>query len=394
MLSEFAHPIVFVSNASRSYGLPTNRQLLPESLAEHTRVLHSSPFSLSQALMGDVVLRQFRWGLLEARPNLFLFDNVQLLPMVRGRIPGLRQLDEWLITRSLNHHTRALHFKDPILWLYYPPSFEYLIGQLGESLTCYHCTDDHAGYAKALGIDHRGLAEGEARLVRAVDVVFATSRPLYEKHAKLNPHTYLMPNVADVERFLPIAEGRVTIAPELLRLPRPIAGFVGAVSSYKVDMELVAETARALPRWSFVFVGPVGLGDGTRPSDLPHLPNVHYLGQRAYELLPSYVAGFDVCLIPYRLNDYTSGVFPLKFWEYLAAGKPVVTTPLPSLADYYQYVQVVSGPGDFADALQSAFRSGEDATGIQSRLTVAAGHSWKARAAEMVQVLASHLGMN
>jgi glycosyltransferase involved in cell wall biosynthesis len=389
-VSDPCRPIAFVSNASWHCGLPTNRQQLPKSLAKHTHVLYSSPFSLSQALMGKVSLRQYRRGLTHIHPNLSLFEDLQLLPMVRGRIPGLKRLDEWLITRSLKHYMRMLRFNDPILWLYYPPSFQYLIGQLGEALTCYHCTDDHAGYARALGMDDRQVAEAETLLVRAVDVVLTTSRPLYEKHLKLNPHTHLMPNVADVDSFTPIAEGRVDVAPELRRLPRPVAGFAGAVSSYKVDLDLVARTAQAMPGWSFVFIGPVGTGDGTREADLPRLPNVHYLGQQAYKRLPSYVAGFDVCMIPYRLNDYTSAVFPLKFWEYLASGKPVVTTPLPALSEYRSVVEIAGSPAQFAEALKKALISLRDTRATHQRLELAAGQSWDCQAERMLETLSKY----
>ena len=385
-------PIIYVSNASWFYGLPTNRQQLPKWLAEHTRVLYSSPFSLSQAATGKIRFNEYKAGIQEMAPNLYLFHNVQLLPLVRAQLQPFQRFDQWLTTRALRRHAAALGFDKPILWLYFPPTFEHLIGQLGESLTCYHCTDDHAGYAEMLGLDRQRVAQEETRLVEAVDIVFTTSRPLYEQKVRHNPHTYLMPNVADVNLFGPVARGAVPPAPELAALPGPIVGFIGAIDSYKVNLDLLAEVARLLPTWSFVLVGPVGLGDHTQAGGLPDTPNLHFLGPRAYTSLPAYVAAFDICVIPYQINSYTVGVFPLKFWEYLAAGKPVVTTPLPSLSDYYQYVHVAAGPSDFVEALQRALASEKDATAIQQRLTLADGHSWKARAAEMARVLASSLG--
>lgn len=384
-------PIVCVSNAGWQYGLPTNRQQLPKWLARHTQVLYVSPFSLSQALMRKVRVSDYFPGAREVIPNLLLCHNIQLLPMTRGRIWPFVKLDQWLTVRFIRHQMRRLGIEQPILWLYYPPSFQFLIGQLGEVLTCYHCTDDHAGYAEALGLKSDRFMRAEERLVEAADVVFATSRPLYERHVRRNPNTFLMPNVADVERFTPVARGEITPAADVASLPRPIVGFIGAVDAYKVDLDLVADVASRLPAWSFVFVGPVGIGDGTRASDLPQADNIHYLGRRAYAELPAYLAGFDVCTIPYRRNRYTDGVFPLKFWEYLAAGKPVVTTPLPGLADDMDCAYVAGDADHFAAALTEAAATAADSTAIRRRVERASRNSWEARAGQMVQVLAAQL---
>jgi glycosyltransferase involved in cell wall biosynthesis len=380
-------PIVFVSNASWHYGLPTNRQQLPKWLAKHTRVLYSSPFSASQAVLGRVSLRNYRSGLQEIQPDLYLFDNFQLLPVVRGQLGFIKRIDQRIIINAIQRHQRELRFRQPILWLYFPPSPEFLIGKLGESLTCYHCTDDHPGHAEMLGFDPAPVRKAEAELVRAVDLVFTTSRPLYEEKIRQNPNTFLMPNVAEIDRFAPVAEEKVSVARALKDIPRPIAGFVGAISAYKIDLELVEQTAEQLPNWSFVFVGPVGLGDGIQEASLPKSPNIYFLGQRAYDELPSYIAGFDVCTIPYHLNSYTAGVFPLKFWEYLASGKPVVTTALPALKDYYDNVAVVNSPESFAEALERAKNHGADPVLKRERIQLAASQSWERRATEIVTIL-------
>lgn len=384
-------PIIYISNAGLDYGLPTNRQQLPKRLASHTKVLYSSPFSLSQALLGKISFRRFSLAVHELEPNLYLMRNLQLLPLVRAQIWPFHILDRWLTTRQIKQHAAALGFQRPILWFYYPPSYRHLIGQFDEVLTCYHCTDDHAGHAAAFGLDAQATAADEERLVAAVDVVFTTSRPLYERHRRHNPNTYLLPNVADVSAFLPVAAGQVTPAAELSSLRRPIAGFVGAVDAYKINLQLIEAIARLLPHWTFVLVGPVGSGDGTRLADLPHLPNVVYLGARPYAQLPHYLAGFDVCIIPYVLNAYTAGVFPLKFWEYMAAGKPVVTTPLPGISDYFNEVEVANTPAEFAAALERALPTAGDVTAVEHRIALASGQSWEARAAEIVQILSSHL---
>lgn len=385
-------PIVYVSNAGWNYGLPTNRQQLPLRLAAYTQVLYASPLSLSQVLLGRVRLQDYRRGTQQVAPGVHILHNLRLLPLVRGQIWPLTYFDRWLTTHTLVQNVRRMGHRRPILWMYYPPSFQHLIGKLDESLSVYHCTDDHAGYAAELGLDAEQIAQGESRLVESVDVVFATSRPLYEKHVRRNPHTYLMPNVADVQRFAPVARGEVSPAVDLANLPCPIVGFIGAVDAYKIDFDLVSDVAHRLPGWSFVFIGPVGVGDRTRAEGLPRAENIHFLGAREYAALPAYLAGFDICTIPYRLNRYTSGVFPLKFWEYLAAGKPVVATPLPGLRDEADHAFFASDADGFVDALLEAAATATEPTSIGHRLERAAQNSWESRAAEMVQVLVERLG--
>jgi glycosyltransferase involved in cell wall biosynthesis len=383
--------IVFLSNAAWSYGLPTNRQQLPIRLADHAQVLYASPFSLSQAILGHLHLGDFQPNLRQIKPNLHSFDYPRLLPMVRGQVWPFILIDRWLQIRLLRKYIGQLGFNKFILWFYFPPNFAYLQSNLNPVLTCYHCTDDHAGYAESLGLPSRKIRKTEKQLVSTVDVVFTTSRPLYQQKSIINCHTYLMPNVADVEHFYPVAEGTVSIASDLQDIQHPVVGFIGAVDRYKVNFELVNNVARKLPKWNFVFVGPIGSGDGTSIADLPQRSNLYFLEARPYASLPRYLAGFDVCIIPYNLNSYTSGVFPLKFWEYLASGKPIVTTPLPALQEHYEHVEVGSDTESFVLALRHALATSEDEALKQHRVELAAHQSWERRAEEMLEVLNSHL---
>jgi len=389
-MTDFPAPIIFISNAGLAYGLPTNRQQLPRRLAEFTPVLYAAPFSLSQAMAGRVPFSGYRPGAQQIGRNLVQYQYLQFMPMVRGENTPLKRLDERLARLMLRRQVARLGMKKAVLWLYYPPSFRYLVGHLGEVLTVYHCTDDHAGYARVVGRDSQRVADQERELLEAADVVFTTSRPLYEAKRQVNPNTYLMPNVADVSHFKPVALGQVSAAAELDPIRRPIAGFIGAVSSYKVDLQLLREVASILKTWNFVFVGPVGLGDDTGQNDLPRLPNMHFLGRRPHDQLPAYLAGFDVCLIPYRVNSYTNGVFPLKLWEYLAAGKPVVATHLPALEEQTPAISLAAGAQEFAAAIEREGAADDDERS-KARLALATNQSWERRAGEMLSVLKEYL---
>jgi glycosyltransferase involved in cell wall biosynthesis len=133
---------------------------------------------------------------------------------------------------------------------------------------------------------------------------------------------------------------------DLSNLKGPIIGFIGAISAYKLDFDLIAQIARHKADCDFVFIGRIGEGDSsTDVSALSNLPNIHFIGPRPYSELPMYLHWFDIALLPCLINNYTTYMFPMKFFEYVAAGVPVVTTNLPSLQDYARYANI-SGDED------------------------------------------------
>src|SRR6185436_18708700 len=135
-------------------------------------------------------------------------------------------------------------------------------------------------------------------------------------------------------------------------LPRPIVGFAGNLVASKVDFALLHAVVSARRDWTIVLIGPVGADAVRDVRRLAHEPNVRWLGQKAYDELPRHVAAFDVAVIPYASNAYTRSCFPLKLFEYLAAGKPVVASGLPELRGMEPDVVVVAGAGAFADAVE------------------------------------------
>ncbi len=183
----------------------------------------------------------------------------------------------------------------------------------------YDCMDEHSG----LTILRPEMLADEDRLAREADLVLVSSAKLREKHAAHAARLLPLPNAADFEHFNHAARGR-----ELRRMPRPIIGYYGAIMGW-FDAELVEAAARARPQWSFVLIGNV---DTDSVAALRGLANVHFLGEKPYSRLPAYLSQFDVCLIPFRRTPIIESTDPVKFYEYLSAGKPVVSVPLPELA--------------------------------------------------------------
>jgi glycosyltransferase involved in cell wall biosynthesis len=194
------------------------------------------------------------------------------------------------------------------------------------------------------------------------------------------------PNVADTALFAQaIGPGHIDSA--IAALPRPRIAFTGAVVATKLDFDLLVELARLRRDWSLALVGPIGPGDPrTDVSSLAQEPNIHLLGARPYAALPSVLRGADAALIPYAVNELTRSVFPMKVYEYLAAGLPVVATRLPAIA---RVTDVVMAGDAHSMARELDRLLAEDTAELRAaRSHRAAEHSWETRLAEIDAELA------
>lgn len=271
---------------------------------------------------------------------------------------------------------------NPILWIFLP-SLVGLVDLLPAKRVIYHCVDDHAANPN---VPAEQVRLWERRLLSKADAVFTSAATLYEDKRALNPRTFLLPNVADTEHFAQALSSDLPVAAEMQSFSHPLAGYVGNLSAYKVDFDLLASAARARQDWSFILIGPIGRGDpSTRLGPLKGLPNVFLLGERAFSDLPCYVKAFDTCLIPYKQNPSTRGSLPIKFFEYLAAGKPVVAADLPALKPYRDLFYPADNVEEFTRALDATLV--EDPSCAASRRAVAERYSWDARMKEIDVIL-------
>ena len=265
----------------------------------------------------------------------------------------------------------------PIWWVYHPGFGAYVDQFKPRGLLVYDCVDDYSAFP-AYQPHAEWLEDRERALCSAADLVFTTSSTLYELRKSLNPETHLVHNVGDAAHFKQAMDPHLEAAPEIAKLEGPVIGFVGAVSDYKLNVDWMLTAARARPNWHFVIIGPVGLADpSTNVSSLREQANVHLLGVRAYDQLPSYLKAVDVTVIPYRINRYTESVFPIKFFEFMATGKPVVVSPLPSCSDYFDAVLVADTEESFIAKLDEALAMGS--TNRDSRVALAEANSWPKR---------------
>jgi glycosyltransferase involved in cell wall biosynthesis len=259
------------------------------------------------------------------------------------------------------------------------PNVGRLLGSFDERMVIYHCVDEYSAFQ---GVPREATLAMERDLVRRADLVLTSSRTLRDEREDLNPNTHFVSHGVDVPHFSRALDARLPVPEEIRDLPRPVVGFFGLLAEW-IDFDLIAELARQRPGWSFVLLGKEVAGLGA----LRHLPNVHRLGQKLYADLPSYCRGFDAAIIPFRTNSLTVRANPLKLREYLAAGLPVVSTPLPEVARYWPLVRLAEGPAAFGAALDELFAQGRSPDADRARVLAMESESWEARVEEMERLI-------
>jgi len=288
-----------------------------------------------------------------------------------------RKVNARLVRRSIARILSSLPDRPVQLWSFAPDVVD-LVGSFNEELVLYYCVD---AFGEFPGYD-RGLIEQlELALIRKSDVVLTTSQPLYEARRSLHPHVHLVQHGVDHKHLSGAVAEDLTLPEDLRTLPKPVFGFVGVVGEW-VDLELVAGLARRRPEASIVIIGPAV----TPRAALGDLPNVRWLGGKNHEELPGYLRGFDVGLIPFRKLPLTHHANPIKLYEYLAAGVPVVSTPLPA-------VRPVAGSVWLADDAETTARCCAEALNHNRpadracRSQLMANESWTARLEQISDIV-------
>lgn len=272
-------------------------------------------------------------------------------------------------------------FSAPLLWIYNPQAVA-MVGQLGEVGVIYDCVDSFASFSWS---DPRA-EQWESELNRKADVIFASARKLYQKLRSGGKAVYLVPNAADFEHFSRTTGYDANIPPELKKIPRPRLGFIGAIYEW-LDLKLLETLARSKPGWGLVMIGPQQHG-----LEVPRTcPNIHWLGSRDYKILPWYLNSIDVMLIPFLRNQITENANPIKLWEYLAAGKPVVTTDLPEIPALAGITWISKNEREFikncANALHNITNPLKQKELANRARMIARNNSWEERCRQIVSIL-------
>jgi len=335
---------------------PTSKHHVMHLLAERNVVLwvnyHASrtpTASSSDLLYLARKVRQVFSRVSNPRKNLYVVTPLVLPLPDRTWANGINRE---LLVRRLKSVLARIQTGPLQIWSF-TPDVAYLVDHFPCEKVVYYCVDDFAHFS---GYSKEQVLRDEAELCRKADLVVTTSQALQDSKGPLNPNTILVTHGVDYEHFSKAASNNLPAPEDIAGIPHPIFGFFGLIRDW-IDLDLLAEVARRRPDWHFVLIGD------SKVDLAPYkaLPNVHFLGPRPYAQLPAYCKGFDAGLIPFRINDLTLAVNPIKLREYLSAGLPVISTPLPEVEVYKDMVCIVRTPDEFITAASLVLAEGSEA---------------------------------
>lgn len=294
-------------------------------------------------------------------------------------------LNRHLLRLFLDVAFYKIGLEKPLVWTYHP----YMLSTIADeqrTKIVYHCVDDLSAIP---GIDMIAFRNAERALLKRADMVFTTSEKLKAICEQDSDNVHFLPNVVDFEHF---ASGRYCsdIPEDLKSIPEPRIGYIGVLSDFKVDFELIYGVATSRLDWHWVLIGEEREGQSNASvKKLRALPNVHFLGYRSYRQLPQYLKGIAVGTLPTLINEYTASMFPMKYFEYIAAGVPVVSTPLAFLKQRPGLAHIASTSYEFEAHVEDLLR--EPKIPLMAAKDEIGRNTWKDRMKLMLQLLGERL---
>ncbi len=311
-------------------------------------------------------------------------DNVHVYSPLILPFHGLalaRRINRIALGASIRRACRKVGFERPLLWIILP-HYGTLVETVPHAGIVYYVVDE---YAAMPGVDPERMRAMEALVLQKADVVFAISEPLAASKARANPRTYFSPHGVETAHFARAYKEALPRPRELEGIARPIVGFFGLVEDW-IDFDLLEYLARARPHYSFVMVGRVAR-DIAR---FALLPNVFFLGKKSYEQIPSFLRAFDVCHIPFKLNDVILHSSPLKLKEYLAGGKPVVSVAIDEVKKLAGLAYVADDRAGYLAAIDRALAE-DSPERAAMRVRAMETESWESKVETISARVAAHV---
>lgn len=342
--------VIFVN--SISMGLPglANKDLFPRiarKLRSYARLARPTPEGVT--VVSPAVIPFF--GSRAARAA-----NRKLLALQIGRLASQKGM------------------KQPILWIAIPTASE-MIGQFDESLVIYQVSDKYDANMMDHATDAATIKRFHERAIEKADIVFYSGQKLLAEAERGRERSFLLEQAVDFEHWSRVGSGKLDIANEVARIPRPRLGYFGAIEPWLIDQELIKRAARERPEWQWIFIG-----NKSRGVEIEALPNTHFLPPVPYSELPGYAAGFDVCVLPWdTAHSFTSYGSAIKVREYLATGLPVVISPLPEYESKGDVLRIARSHDAWFRMVEEALNENEPAAARARQSAVSSG-TWDSRA--------------
>jgi len=275
----------------------------------------------------------------------------------------------------------AGQYENPVQWFYDPMAVPSFLGQMDEIGVVYDCMDELSKFRCA----PPQIKIRERKLLAAANVVFAGGRKLWQAKKLQNENCHFYGCGVDVTHFGSARKTETTIPADIAQLKKPVLGYFGVVDE-RMDYELLVKLAEANPDWSIAMVGPQ-----IKVDSVPQRPNLHWLGQKNYTELPAYCKAFDVCMMPFALNEATEFINPTKALEYMATGKPIVSSAVADVVTNFGAVVSIARSHDEFIALCRDAISQADPARLEAGMKQAADNSWDSIVAQLEKHIADAL---
>lgn len=308
--------------------------------------------------------------------ELYALKPFKPLPNVVGR-----KLNERLFVNCLSAAIKQLGWKNYTTWVN-NQSYCHLLPKDNSVKLIYDITDDWS-HASAPPHILSQIKEDDQWMLTNANEVIVCSPDLYEHKHKRCKSIHLIRNGVNLDPYLPDALAAHKI-PKEIEFSGPVAGYIGTLHEDRLDVELVVQVANKLPQVHLVFIGPNSLS-ATNTKTLADLPNCHILGAKPYEQLPSFMAGFDVCITPHVVSPFTDSLDPIKMYEYMATGKPIVSTPCAGFRDLRELIFIANDSTQFAEFIAEAVKDGSGQA--MARVDWAREQTWTQRVEEIEKIL-------
>ena len=303
-----------------------------------------------------------------------------LRPHITGDVLGFDEGNVEPLQEMVANYLQTNSINDYAIWLYTPMALP-IAKQLKPCALIYDCMDELSAFKNA----SPHLIHRENELFSMADIVFTGGPSLYESKKAKHHNVYCFPSSVDAVHFAPAKSAEDHEAQK--DIPHPRVGYYGVIDE-RIDIDLIAALADTRPDWQVIMVGPVVKID---PEVLPKRPNIHWLGQRSYEDLPKLVRTWDVCMMPFALNESTRFISPTKTLEYMAAERPTVSTPIKDVVDPYKHVvRIAYSHEEFIEACAKTLAESETerASRLKAMRSIIAQTSWDKTAYSMGKLIA------
>lgn len=386
------HDIVYVCEGQWSFTRGGHMSSFFPRLAEHNRILYvdlpvASQYFYKYPGQGLRRLAASFSGPRKTSTNFYTWSPLPFIPFGNRDIKN-EHMNRRLLEGRIRRVLAGLGFEAPLLIVQRYNSAPWF-GAFGEKLSCYLCVDEYA-YTVSSDAKDQAVMDIEAELLRQVDIVFCTAKSLVEDKSRVNGNCFFLENAADYEHFSQALDPALPIPDDIAAIPGPILGLI-ATTPQRLDFELLGQVAKTRPQSQIVLLGYL---DSAQIDKLAMLDNVHYLGWRDFDKIPGYIKAFDVCLIPFKVNPQTNTMNPYKLHEYVAAGKPLVSTALSEVKDYAKrypgVIYCANTPDEYITLIETALTE-DKAACVRRRAAAARENTWEKRLEQFSMIVKQSL---